>query len=53
MLRAAVPLLFLKDPSLTTIALPTWIALEMCLSVDLEAWCWILNVLGNRDLGCC
>ena len=51
MMGAAVPQLFLKDPPLTKIAVPACIALVICLSVDLEAWCWGFHVSGNRDVG--
>ena len=52
MMRAAVHHLFLKDSSLTTIDVPAWIELAMCISVILEAWCWGFHVSGNRVMGC-
>ena len=39
--------LFLKDPSLTMISVPSCIDMAMCISVGSEACCWILHVSGN------
>ena len=39
MMRAAVPHLYLNDPSLTTITVTSWISIEMYLSeVILDQW---------------
>ena len=48
-----MPHLFLKDPSLATIAVPNWIDLVMCLSIVLEAWCWVFHVSGTGVVGWC
>ena len=45
--RAAMTHMFWKDPSLTTIAVPAWIDLEMCLSIVSEAWCLGFHVSGT------
>ena len=42
-----MPHLFLKDPSLTTIAVPAWIDLDMFISVVLGDWYWVFRVSGN------
>ena len=53
MMRAAVPHMFLKEMSLTTIAVISWNDLDMCLSVGLEAWCWGFHGSGDGVVGYC
>ena len=51
MMRASVPHLYLKYLSLTTIAVPSWIDLEIFLSVGSEAWYLEFHVSGNGVVG--
>ena len=53
MMRSAVPHLFLKEMSLTTIAVISWNDLDMCISVGSEAWCWGFHVSGDGVVGYC
>ena len=52
-MRSAVPHLFSKDLSLTTVDVPAWIEIVMCLSVVLEACCCGFHVSGNGIVGFC
>ena len=53
MMRSDVTHLFLKEPSLTTIALPAWTDLDMCVCLWSEPWCWVFQVSGGGIVGCC
>ena len=51
MIRATVPYLFLKDPSITMIAVPAWIDLALCLFYSLGGLELVITCVRDRVCG--